>query len=49
MSRVTTLAEIAPLLENTILQDSKVIVLEIPESGEQGFAVETTPENRIEV
>jgi hypothetical protein len=47
-NRISTLQELVPLLENTILADAKVITIDIPESGDRAFAIQINPENGIE-
>jgi hypothetical protein len=47
-NRISTLQELVPLLENTILAAAKVITIDIPESGDRAFAIQINPENGIE-
>jgi hypothetical protein len=48
MSRITTIQELTPLLDNTLLADAKVIALDIPDSSDRAFAIQINSDNGIE-
>jgi hypothetical protein len=45
MARIDTMSELLAIMENTLLEGSKVIELEIPESVSRAFAIEIDPGN----
>jgi hypothetical protein len=47
-TRITTVQELLPLLENTILADTKVITIDIPEYCDRAFAIKITSDNGMD-
>jgi hypothetical protein len=47
-NRITTVQELLPLLENTILSGTKVITIDIPEYCDRAFAIKISSDNGME-
>jgi Domain of unknown function (DUF4253) len=48
MTRITTIQELISLLQDTLLAEAKIITLDIPESINQAFVIQISPDNGIE-
>jgi hypothetical protein len=47
MSRTNTAAKLTSILKGTCLSNTKIIELEIPESGDRALAIQIDPSNAI--